>query len=293
MEAEQIPEISLNDLYTIEKYVWTLIESYPSPINQTEIAKKVNVSRSAVTRIKDSLKPITELKTLAWDRKLLLKNDVETRSTLFAMYLWQGSPDQFKAYVSSRYFSDLIFETELYEQFVEAGTELSFEKYYSKDDFTWIKNFFLRKFVDAQPIIEDEIIIVSNMKKGDVVHEFMWQNLPINLQFLYSVIYDSSLSFLDSEIDFMKLLELRDKTHLFLRKNKVIYSGILKDFAIWIDAEGAKNQQQIEEASEILFLAFFRKILNQFSLHVFNEAEKVNIHLNIKFRNLGSIISSI
>jgi hypothetical protein len=293
LETEQIPEISLEDLYTVEKYVWALIEAYPVPINQTEIAKKVNVSRSAVTRIRDSLMPLTVMKTLAWDKKLLLKNDLETRVTLFSMYLWQGSPNQFKAYVGSLYFSELIMDAKFYEKIVEEDTQYSFDKYYSKEDFDWMKRFFLRKFIDAKPIIEDELFIVSNRREGDFVYEFMWQNLPLNLQFLYSVFYDSSLSFLDAETDFMKLLELRDKTHLFLRKNKAMYSEILQDFAIWIEAEGAKNQRQIEDASEVLFLAFFKKMLNMFSDYVFEEAEQVGITLNTKYRNIGSVIKSI
>ncbi len=293
METEQVHEISLEQLFSIKKYLWVLIESYPVPINQAKIANKLDVSRSAVTRIKDSLKTITDTKTLAWDRKLILKKDLDTRMQLFSMFLWLGSPEEFKTYVGSHYFTEMVMGTNIYELITGADTNYSFGQYFSKEDFIWMKKFFLRKFTSSKPIIENDIVIVSNIEKGDIIHEFMWQNLPINLQFLYSMFYDSSLNFLDKETDFLKLLELRDKTFHFLINNKEFYSGILNDFAIVLDAEEAKNQKQIEQALEILFLAFLKKLLNSFSDHVYKEAHEVGIDLNIKYVNLGSIINSV
>jgi len=137
---------------------------------------------------------------------------------------------------------------------------------------------------------EDDFFIGFNIQQGDVVKQIMTQNLPHNFVYISNSLFDTSLTFLKEEKDFLKLLELRDKTHSFIRKNKDIYSNLLCDFANWVDEDEEKNRKVIEESTEILFLAIIKKFLKLFTEHVYMESGKVDIEINHKYKNIGSLL---
>lgn len=289
MDDQQSPSITASEIESIIRYLWALIDSYPNPINQSELADITGVSRSAITRIKNILNKICDLKSLAYERKLVLKNDFQNRMVLFTYFMWFGKPEDFKLYISSKYFIEALIESNTYDKIVELYPDYKINEYYTKEDFQWFIHFFINKFIASEPTIENEIIIIAKFKENDIMQQIIWKNMPINMQFLYSVLYDYSLQFLNKEEDFIKLLELRDKTHFLFIRNSQMYSGLLKNFVDWFEEDNIKNNEHLKEASEALFLAILKKILKMFTEHIYNEASKKSITINHKYKNIGSL----
>jgi len=289
LDDQQSPSITASEIESIIRYLWALIDSYPNPINQSELADITGVSRSAITRIKNILNKICDLKSLAYERKLVLKNDFQNRMVLFTYFMWFGKPEDFKLYISSKYFIEALIESNTYDKIVELYPDYKINEYYTKEDFQWFIHFFINKFIASEPTIENEIIIIAKFKENDIMQQIIWKNMPINMQFLYSVLYDYSLQFLNKEEDFIKLLELRDKTHFLFIRNSQMYSGLLKNFVDWFEEDNIKNNEHLKEASEALFLAILKKILKMFTEHIYNEASKKSITINHKYKNIGSL----
>ncbi len=287
MESEQVPEITIEELKSVERYLWILIDSYPSPINQAEIASRTMVSRSAVTRIRDTLIKLCDLKSLAWQRKLILKNDIDTRMILLTGFLWNGNVSDLKRYLGSHYFMEMVLDADLYSKITESYPQYTFDLYFSKGDFTWLKKISIDKMLNYQTEMDDNVFIGFNIEQEDMVQQIVIQNLPQNFKFIMNGFLDSSLKFLKEETDFIKLLVLRDKIHLFLRENEEVYSGLLGDFVEWIDEEGDGNQK-VEESTTILFLAISKKLLKLFTEHVYDESLVVGIQVDHKFKKIGS-----
>ena len=287
MESEQVPEITIEELKSVERYLWVLIDSYPSPVNQAEIASRTKVSRSAVTRIRDTLIKFCDLKSLAWERKLILKNDIETRMILLAGFLWSGNVSDLKTYLGSHYFVEMVLDVDLFSKITESYPQYAFDRYFSKEDITWLKKICIDKMLNYQPEMDDDVFIGFNIEQEDTVQQIVMQNLPQNFIFILNGLFDKSFTFLKEETDFIKLLELRDKIHLFLRENEEVYSGLLGDFVEWIDEESDRNQK-VEESTKILFLAISKKFLKLFTEHVYKESSIVDIQLDHKYKKIGS-----
>ena len=145
MDSEQDREFTIEELKSVERYLWVLIDSYPSPVNQAEIASRTNVSRSAVTRIRDTLIKFCDLKSLAWERKLILKNDLETRMLLLAGFLWQGNVSDLKAYIGSHYFVEMVLDVDLFSKINESYPQYALDQYFSEEDITWSKKIIIDK----------------------------------------------------------------------------------------------------------------------------------------------------
>jgi len=71
-----------NSISSIERYIEVLIESFPNGLTQRELAKRANVSPSAVSKIKERLFPLCEIEKLAFDSRLVLKPNFQVFRTV-------------------------------------------------------------------------------------------------------------------------------------------------------------------------------------------------------------------
>ena len=288
METEPSQEIDISDIKSIERYYWILVESYPEPINQTELAKRAGVTRAAVSQVRDTLIKICDLKSLAYEKKLVLKNEMKTGYTLLAYLLWASTPEYLKKYISSQYFVEILKQSDIYNEIKKNAVDYNFENIFTEEDFDWMFRFFINKIVSHEPEIIGNIIFFDI--KDDYSREYLLANLPINLQLLYSAVYDKSLHFLNEEPDYIKLLELRDKIWLFIINNKKIYEQLIIETIDWLEID-EENQTEInmEDALEMFLLLTIKKLLKNFTTHVYNEALAMEIKLNNKYIKLESL----
>jgi len=285
VEPEQVQQITIEELNSLSKYLWVLIDSYPTPINQSEIANRTDVSRSAITRIKNSLNRLCDLKSLAYERKMVLKNDFDTRFLLVFHFLWNGTLTEFKSFLDSKYFMEMVLDTDLYTKIKETHPDFPIEKYYTKEDISWLMTFFVKKMVNYQPKMENDLIVGLNVERDGVVQQIIAQNFPLNFAKMYMGLFDSSLSFLETESDFLKVLELRDKTQLLLLENTEIYSGVLNEITSWLDAD---EEATVRDATLVLFHALMKKTFKLLSEHVYSEAYKLGIEIDSRDLHLKS-----
>jgi len=291
MEAEPSQEIDASDLKSIDRYFWVLLESYPEPVNQTELAKRAGVTRAAVSQVRDTLITICDLKSLAYERKLVLKKETKTGYTLLAYLLWASTPDNFKKYISSQYFDEIIKQSDIYNKIKENALDYNFESYFTEEDLDWVYRFIINKIVCHEPEIIGNIIVYEI--KDDDYKQYFLGNLPLNIQLLYSALYETSLHFLKEESDYNKLLELRDKIWFFIIKNKKIYESLLIDTMDWLEVEEEKQREvNMEDALETILLHAIKKSLKNFTSYVYDETQKSDVEIKNKYKKLGSLFKT-
>ena len=287
MDAEQLQYIEISELKSIERYFWVLLNAYPQPINQTELAKRAGVTRAAVSRVKGVLNKICDLKSLAYERKLVLKNDIDTRMSFLIYVVFVNEPTEFKSYISSQYFIDIINETDLYNKMKKRFEIYNFENYFNEDDFKWVLNFSFQKIIFHESEIEEGVIYFT-IKDEPLKNSYI-TNLPFIMQFINSLVQDSSLLFLTKREDFIKLLEFRDKLYYFITNNEGIYLGALNDTVNWLEIKDPKNREVVDKASKIVFDQALKKTLKNYSIHVYTEASKIDVSINRKYEKIGSL----
>lgn len=182
---------------------------------------------------------------------------------------------------------DIINETDLYHKMKNRFEIYNFENYFNEDDFKWVLNFSFQKIIFHEPEIEEGVIYFT-IKDEPLKNSYI-TNLPFIMQFINSLVQDSSLLFLTKREDFIKLLEFRDKLYYLIINNEGIYLGALNDAVNWLEIKDLKNREIVDKASKIIFDQTLKKTLKNFSLHVYTEASKIDISINRKYEKIGSL----
>ncbi len=95
MEREGDSEVSLP-----YRYIKVLTESYPNPITQTELARMAGVTKAAVTKAKRGLSAISDINTLALQKKIVLKEEWD----LFFKLAWESlNSGDLEGFITSNY----------------------------------------------------------------------------------------------------------------------------------------------------------------------------------------------
>ena len=217
---------------------------------------------------------------------MVLKNDIDTRFLLVFHFLWNGTLTEFKSFLDSKYFMAMVHDIDLYTKIKEKYPNFPIEDYYTNEDISWLMTFFVKKMVNYQPEIENDLVVGFNIERDGVVQQMIAQNFPQNFAKMYIGLFDSSLSFLETEAEFLKLLELRDKTYNLLLDNTELYSGILNELSAWLDND---KDETVQEATNVLFQAVIKKTFKLFSEHVFAEAHMLGIKIEPTYKTIGSL----
>ena len=94
------------------RYLEALVESYPEPMSHTELAARVGVTKPAITRAKDKLMPMVDLRQLAYD-KFVLKSDSEGFGKVAEAYFRSGRIAKF---LTSKFVVLMIRQYKLHDE---------------------------------------------------------------------------------------------------------------------------------------------------------------------------------
>ena len=289
LETEAEREIELKP---IDRYLPYLIKSFPNPLNQTELAELSGVSKAAVSKNRDYLAKISNINTLAFDRKYVLSTDTDIALNLFFYCLAHDDIKYIRTYLTSQYLDTLFNEINPYVLLSDKLKDYSFSMFFSKEDIDWIKKFIILKIKMYKDIDDkdDEQLIVIPLR--DEIDEFairLTQKIPERMNYFLKIIFFNGLSVLKAEEDFYKLLELRDKTFRFLEYNsKHIVPHIIK-LVDWLEIDNTNEQEAYKDFIIKILISFVKKIFKLSTKYIIKEAEKQQVIIDKEYNKLGAI----
>ncbi|MDH5733055.1 MAG: hypothetical protein OEY88_04645 [Candidatus Bathyarchaeota archaeon] len=216
------------------KYITTLIDAYPRPLTQSELAKRSSVTKSAISKIRESILEFCDVSTLAYKRRLLLKSDFDTFMEIFHVYFLQSETEEL---FKSDYAKTVINPKEIYYKFSQGLKGFSFTDYFDKEDVEWAIDLILRN-ISSFRIQKDSISIVATAFQTEIKNDDVSEVLPY-IQLASKFMTDFGFN-IRSEEELKKTLTLRDKVYLFAKDNisRIISQlDVIKEIA---DAEERK-----------------------------------------------------
>lgn len=274
-------EIELDDLKPLLKYVEVLIDEYPDPISQTELATKSSVTKSAVSKIVDRLKPFCSMKILAFDRKLMLKTDTETFLRLLFLFV---SEMDFQRFLGASYTQHFIERLRIHNKLV--GIEnLEYRKYFDEEDTNLIIKILLSNICSYQ--IKEELRgRFKSVFKADR-EDSVLQVFPF-IQIFSEIVSNFSLGVFETEEELRNIVLLRDKIQAFIRsiarktlsewevvkriedtqKKKTYFDAYMEAVDYFLNSELTKITDRIRKAAEEKGMTFHKSYAKIGELYV-------------------------
>lgn len=253
-----------NELVSVSRYIPILIDTYPDPINQTNLAKLAEVTPAAVSQARDALQKICDLKSLAYERKLLLKHDDNVWNKLLLYYLVNEDLESFIKYLVSDYFSDGLIESNIFDNIAEKLGS-SFKEIFSEDDIVFIITFIKEKVVYSYENSKDTTSVTIGEHEIDMSSTTS-SNVPYNVIYVISSLFDSDYDFLtdDQKIQFTQLGN--KMLQFFVTNSDKIYS-LIQQIENWLEMTEDESTT-IKESYTILTTQVMNKVMLMVMCHV-------------------------
>ncbi len=256
--------IEPNELTTIARYIPILIDIYPIPINQTNLAKKAEVTPAAVSQIRDVLQKICDLKSMAYERKLLLKFEDNVWTRLLIYNLVNENLENFISYLTSNYFTEGMDESIIFDYF-SSKLRKTFSDVFDDTDVNF-----------AISLIKDKVVYNYGKGKEDVsinigeqsldLQASTTSNIPSNIVYIVSSLIDSDYSFIEQE-QIGQFTILRNKILEYLMRNSEKMYSFIQKAELWLDITEDESSQ-IKETFELLSKRVMTKIMFLMMCHV-------------------------
>ena len=271
--------VELDALRPLLKYFEVLIDEYPNPISQTELAEKSSVTKSAVSKIRGELKHFCDMRVLAFQRKLLLKSDNETFGKLFGLFFLEL---KFQRFLRSNYTRHLIEKMKIHEKLIKAKG-LDYGRFFDKEDTNLIIEIILRNIVSYQidKDTQDQFKALLKMKEeGAIIQVF-----PV-MQIFWNIISNFDVGVFESEDELLKILRLRDKFFAF---SKFIAGKIINEWAVVKRIEDCQKKANYFEAYMEAIEYFLTSILSKVTESIRKAAKEKRIPFDESYSEIGKL----
>lgn len=203
-------ETEVEDLRPLLRYITVLIDEYPDPISQTELAMKGSVTKSAVSKIVDRLKPFCSMRMLAFERKLVLETNNDTFLQLFWLFL---SEMDFQKFLQSNYARSFIKALGIHDRLAKIEN-LEYGKYFDEFDTELMIRILLSNICSYQ-IRGDLQDRFKTMFEVDQEDSFL-AVFPV-IHIINEISSNFNLGFFENEHELHDIVMLRDKFFAFIR----------------------------------------------------------------------------
>lgn len=129
-EAEPI---ELDRLKPLVNYFEALVEVYPKPMTQTDLAKRIERTKTAVNKVKKRLFHFCDKDLLAYQSKMILKLDWNTFGSLLILFLMTKGGAAARKFLESRYGTKML--QRLYTEMCESKEIGRYISDFSEDEF--------------------------------------------------------------------------------------------------------------------------------------------------------------
>jgi len=267
----------LEQVKPIVEYLKVLIDSYPKPISQTELARRSNVTKSAISKVRTKLLGFCDQRIGFFDRKLLLKDDTETSSKLLNLF---GAEWRFNDFLQSSYAKSIIQKLNIHGRLVEAFKELSYEYYFSKDDTDIIVNIVLNN-ISSLKFSEE---FKSYTKKLSKYKESSRSIFPV--MYIFSEAFSKfDVAAFESEAELLNLLRLRDKFYSFVLDNS---EKILRKWDFVISKKIEEQDIYINVYKETITY-FLLKYMQDFTNKIRQKAKEKKLDFREEYGTIGAL----
>lgn len=244
-----------SDFESIVRYLEALLNSFPSPMSQTQLAKESNVSKAAITKVKDRLFEICDDQSLIYKRKLVLKKDSNTFGRIINSALRSG---HLHSLIDSPFFKQQILDLKLHQNFSKSIPFYS--TYFSEEDTNLLINLAISIIYEALPN-EDELYstIKDRLDDGSLVISAIMSSVFFNLEKLIS---SDRLVLQFRKYDLKRILTLRDKVYFFAN---ALFEQFVSNLKIVSDIKRPEQREGYIMVYKETFDFYLKHYLEQFS----------------------------
>lgn|GEM_PF-6085406 len=108
--------LDTKSLLPLEKYLETLVKTYPTPIRANELADKTGYSKAAVSKIRDRLLQICDQNIMLFDKGFVLSDSLNILPQIFIVFLAHG---KHRSFLASRFFKAFIKPEKIHQRIAE------------------------------------------------------------------------------------------------------------------------------------------------------------------------------
>jgi hypothetical protein len=265
---------------TIERYIEVLLDKFPVPITQTELAEEASVTKSAVSKIRERLVAICDINTLAYEKRLLLSTNSRIFTQLFFFLVFNRLKPEI--ILKSRYLKLIVKSWDIHGKLSKGLEELSYNEFFEEvdtDKFVEIALYNLSRIRAQQKLPNNEL---RKKKKMDEL------GLLLRIYAYFPIIKDPfseiDLALFNDEEEMIHLLRLRDKIFRFVMHNS---EKVLRNWEVLRNVDEEKKDVYLEAYLKAVE-HYVRKYIDQFTSKVQEKAEMKGIGFEVKYSEIGS-----
>lgn len=270
----------MESLKTLNKYIEVLVNEYPVPITQSELANKSSVTKSAVSKIRSRLLELCDMRIIAYERKMVLKSDFETLAKVFHLYFLQSNVQKL---FESKYTKAVLDEAQIYEELAKKLEPFLFSKYFNKDDINWAINLVLQN-VSSFQIRKDAFSAIASVIGSEIEDEDIIEIVPY-IQLATKLLTSFEIT-LENEVELKKTLLLRDKTYFFIKNN---LKKILAELEVVKEIEDSEEKHARTNLLYVIAEHYMNKIFRQVTEHIQQQSEGKGIPFLTDYTKIGAL----
>ena len=264
------------------KYIQALVDSYPIPISQSELARRSSVTKSAISKTRNALLELCDIPTLAIKKKLVLKSDFDTFMEIFHVYFVQSKTEEL---FESDYAETVLNPTKIYNKLTEALKEFSFTKYFGKDDIDWAIKLVLQN-VQSFQIQKETVSVIAAALTDKIEDENLSEIIPY-IQ-LVAKLFTNFEIYVSNEEELKRTLTLRDKIYLFIKDNATKVISKLDDIKEIPNPE--EKKAGIRLLTKIVE-RFVRKTSEEITEYLWQQAKTKGIPFPDEYKEVGTLLT--
>jgi len=264
------------------KYIQALVDSYPIPISQSELARRSSVTKSAISKTRNALLELCDLPTLAIKKKLVLKSDFNTFMEIFHVYFVESNTEEF---FEGDYAKTVLNPTEIYNKLTKALKEFTFTKYFGKDDIDWAIKLVLQN-VQSFRIQKETVSVIATALSDKIEDENLSEIIPY-IQ-LVAKLFTNFEIYVSNEEELKRTLTLRDKIYLFIKDNAAKVISKLDDIKEIPNSE--EKKAGIRLLTKIVE-RFVRKTSEEITEYLWQQAKTKGIPFPDEYKEVGTLLT--
>ena len=270
----------LGEMSSMEKYIEVLLNKFPTPITQKELAEETFVTKSAISKIRDRIVTLCDIKVLGYEKKLLLSSNAETFTKLSLFFL---SRLKLQVFLKSSYLKTIVKSWNVHEKLSNHLANLSYSDFFDENDTNKILEIILHNFSTItlpQPQFNYHDIKRTKMDGGLLMRFFAY--FPL-LNYLSSNI-DTAIFENEKELD--DLLKLRDKAFYFILHN---FKKTFQNCEVVADIKEDDMKKVYIDAYLKAVDYYARKYFNEFTSIVAKRAKKKGVAFKRQYSEIGAL----
>jgi len=269
----------MESLKSLNKYVEVLVDQYPVSMTQTELAQKSGVTKSAISKVRNRLLELCDMRVVAFERKMVLRSDFETFERIFHHYFLRLRAERL---FESKYAKHVLNEMQIYEKLSKSLERFSFSKYFDKEDVNWAINLVLQN-VSSFQIQKDTFSVIASALGSEIESRELSEVIPY-IQLVTRLLTDFQVV-LETEVDLNRTLLLRDKLYFFVKNN---LSKVLVELDVVNEIEDEEEKKAREELLSVIALHYLNKAIKQITQHIQKESKRKGIQFLKEYGEIGT-----